>query len=357
LAKNLGDRITVWAPFNMPWSFTYLGYGVGVFPPGRASYGDFLKAAHTVNLGQGQAFRAINAASSKATVGNAYGMAPAYPKTGSEADRAAADRYHAMNNVYFLETAIHGRYPKAFVGEIPYETMGFHPGDDRIMKVPLDWIGFHYYTCRIVSDAKGASRPGSAGSFGTEIEDTSGGRDPYTQFSAVMPTEGPAVERLDAGFSELPDFSPSCPGSEQMGAVLLALAEKLHDNNPYFHPMYAGQMLKPPHAVARLAYTPAMHINPNNHALDSGRASSTLEKEAVAEIGAMFGWRESLGHLCGGGTMANLEALWVAGQDQSSIKRRRLFRGSREQISTRERKERCNQASVERRLTKMRREL
>ena len=33
LAKNLGDRITVWAPFNMPWTFTYYGYGVGVFRP------------------------------------------------------------------------------------------------------------------------------------------------------------------------------------------------------------------------------------------------------------------------------------------------------------------------------------
>jgi glutamate/tyrosine decarboxylase-like PLP-dependent enzyme len=28
----------------------------------------------------------------------------------------------------------------------------------------------------------------------------------------------------------------------------------------------------------------------------------------------MFGWANFLGHLCGGGTMANLEALWVAGQ-------------------------------------------
>ena len=35
LAKHLGDRITVWAPFNMPWSFTYMGYGVGAFPPCR----------------------------------------------------------------------------------------------------------------------------------------------------------------------------------------------------------------------------------------------------------------------------------------------------------------------------------
>src|SRR6202453_3578362 len=57
LAKNLGDRVTVWAPFNMPWSFTYLGYGVGIFPPGRSKYTDFLKAAHTVSLAQGKAFR------------------------------------------------------------------------------------------------------------------------------------------------------------------------------------------------------------------------------------------------------------------------------------------------------------
>jgi len=201
LAKHLGDRVTVWAPFNMPWSFTYLGYGVGVFPPGRARYDDFLKAAHTVNLAQGEAFRSIKAASSKATIGSAYGMAPAYPKTDSEADRAAAARYHAMNNVFFLETAMHGKYPKAFVGETPYEAMGYRPGDEKIMQVPLDWIGFHYYTRRIVADAGGSAHQGG-GSFGTEIEeDTSGGRDPYTRFNAVMPTEGPLT---DAGLEVWP---------------------------------------------------------------------------------------------------------------------------------------------------------
>jgi glutamate/tyrosine decarboxylase-like PLP-dependent enzyme len=101
---------------------------------------------------------------------------------------------------------------------------------------------------------------------------------------------------------------------------LRATAERLHDNYPYFHPLYAGQMLKPPHPVARLAYALAMWINPNNHALDGGRATSAMEKESVAEIAAMFGWRNFLGHLCGGGTMANLEALWVAGQLQPGRK-------------------------------------
>lgn len=200
LAKHLGDRISVWAPFNMPWTVAYLGYGVGTFPPGRARYADFLKAAHTINLAQGQAFRAIKAASSKATVGSAYGMAPAYPKTDSEADRAATTRYHAMNNIYFLETAMHGRYPNAFVVPTPYEAMGFRSGDEKIMQVPLDWIGFHYYTRRIVSDAIGTSHSGAT--FGTEIEnDPSGGRDPYTRFHAEMPTEGPLT---DAGLEVWP---------------------------------------------------------------------------------------------------------------------------------------------------------
>jgi len=96
--------------------------------------------------------------------------------------------------------------------------------------------------------------------------------------------------------------------------VLKEVAERLKDNYPYGDPLYAGQMLKPPHEVARRAYEMALKINPNNHALDGGRASSAMEKEAVAELAKMIGWDAHLGHLCSGGTMANLEALWIAGQ-------------------------------------------
>ncbi len=123
-----------------------------------------------------------------------------------------------------------------------------------------------------------------------------------------------AVKRLDDGFDKLPDYESGAPGIGGLPEVLNATAERLRDNYPYFHPLYAGQMLKPPHAIARLAYALAMWINPNNHALDGGRATSEMEKEAVAEIAGMFGWKNFLGHLCGGGTMANLEALWAAGQ-------------------------------------------
>src|ERR1700737_3471448 len=128
-----------------------------------------------------------------------------------------------------------------------------------------------------------------------------------------------ALETLEAGFALPADKIPSA-ATPRFVEVLQSAAKKLQDNYPYFHPLYAGQMLKPPHPVARLAYALAMWINPNNHALDGGRATSAMEKEAVAEIAAMFGWKTFLGHLCGGGTIANLEALWVAGQVQPGKK-------------------------------------
>ncbi len=201
LAKHLGDRITVWAPFNMPWAIAFMGYAAGALPPNRTSFPDFLKAAHTLALAQAEALRAVKAASPRATVGSAYEMAPAYPKTSSPEDHAAAERYHAMNNVFFLEAAMKGRYPNAFVGEPPLEIMGYRAGDEKVLRAPLDWIGFHYYTRRIVSDATHAKSVG--GSFsGVEIESDSGGaRDPYTQIRAVMPTEGPLT---DAGLEVWP---------------------------------------------------------------------------------------------------------------------------------------------------------
>ena len=126
-----------------------------------------------------------------------------------------------------------------------------------------------------------------------------------------------ATEALEAEFGSLPAFEPAAESSADVEAIERVLEETAHrlgNNYPYFHPLYAGQMLKPPHPVARAAYALAMTINPNNHARDGGRASSEMEIEAVAEIARMCGWTEFLGHLTSSGTLANLEALWVSGQ-------------------------------------------
>jgi glutamate/tyrosine decarboxylase-like PLP-dependent enzyme len=133
----------------------------------------------------------------------------------------------------------------------------------------------------------------------------------------TLPLLAEALQTLAAGHADLPPLTtPPQPAAEAqaIAAVLQQVALRMQDNYPFAHPLYAGQMLKPPHPVARLAYALAMFVNPNNHALDGGRASSAMEREAVAGIAAMFGWGTHLGHLTGGGTMANMEALWVADQ-------------------------------------------
>lgn len=103
---------------------------------------------------------------------------------------------------------------------------------------------------------------------------------------------------------------------EKARSVIEELMSRLQDNYPFFHPVYAGQMLKPPHPIASIAYFLTQQINPNNHALDGGPATAALEREVTARLATMVGFdpATTLGHLTSSGTIANLEALWVARQ-------------------------------------------
>jgi beta-glucosidase len=151
VARTLGDRIHNWAIFNEPWVFTNLGYASATHAPGKRDFNQFLRASHNVNLAQGNAFRAIKAVTAQAKVGSAFSMSPCEPATPSDADQAAAKRHHAYNNVWFLETALHGKYPEAYVGGNPYDIMGVKAGDETAIKAPLDWIGINYYNRAIIS--------------------------------------------------------------------------------------------------------------------------------------------------------------------------------------------------------------
>ncbi|WP_031466380.1 pyridoxal phosphate-dependent decarboxylase family protein [Sciscionella sediminilitoris] len=101
-------------------------------------------------------------------------------------------------------------------------------------------------------------------------------------------------------------------GDGEFGAAFGELLARLRDNYPFFHPRYAGQMLKPPHPAAVAGQLAAMLINPNNHALDGGPATAAMEREVIAGLAVMFGFGTHLGHLTTSGTIANLEALFVA---------------------------------------------
>ena len=84
-----------------------------------------------------------------------------------------------------------------------------------------------------------------------------------------------AVTEWQAGFAPYTAHPSVHVSDEQLAGVFAEFTDRLGAGNyPYFHPDYAGQMLKPPHPVAVAGYLAAMLINPNNHALGNGRDTS-----------------------------------------------------------------------------------
>src|ERR1700730_3238878 len=128
-----------------------------------------------------------------------------------------------------------------------------------------------------------------------------------------------SYEKWASGFGPVAPHPALVVSEERFSAAFTEFADRLGNSYPFFHPRYAGQMLKPPHPAAIAGYLAAMQINPNNHTLDGGPATSHLEKEVVAQIAGMYGWETYLGHLTSSGTIANLEALFVARESHPGL--------------------------------------
>jgi len=150
VAKALGDRVTDWMIFNEPAAFVDLGYLDGTHAPGRQSLIDFLRATHVVNLAQAAGFHALKAMYPKSRVGTAYSMSACEPASDSDADKLAAERCHAITNVWFLEPALRGKYPEALTF-LPERVMKISSGDMEKVRAPLDFIGINLYYRTIAS--------------------------------------------------------------------------------------------------------------------------------------------------------------------------------------------------------------
>lgn len=157
VSRALGDRVSDWLLFNEPLTFTYEGYLDGTHAPGRNSIFDFLRASHTVNLAQGAGFHALKTTRPSARVGTALLMSACEPAADSEEDRRAAERAHAISNLWFLEPALKGRYPEA-LAFLPETVMGIRSGDFDKMRVPLDFIGINLYYRTIASAPSAVER-------------------------------------------------------------------------------------------------------------------------------------------------------------------------------------------------------
>ena len=181
VAQVLGDRVTDWILFNEPSAFVDLGYLEGTHAPGRKSLLDFLRATHVVNLAQGDGFRALKAARPAARVGSVFNMSSCEPATNSEGDRLAAERAHAIINVWFLDPALRGRYPEALTF-LPETAMGIKSGDMEKTRAPLDFIGINLYYRTIASATPTMERAAHAQEWLFPVKMDGGHEGPKTDF-------------------------------------------------------------------------------------------------------------------------------------------------------------------------------
>ena len=153
IADKLGDRVKHWMVFNEPFVFCIIGYLLGIHAPGRAEPAAAIRATHVVNMAQGLAARALREGRHKpAAVGTAFSMSPVHPLVkDSEGDQAAAERWHRFFNVWFLETALTGRYPKIYLDGSQDARIGIQPGDMDAIKTKFDFIGINLYVRSVVT--------------------------------------------------------------------------------------------------------------------------------------------------------------------------------------------------------------
>ncbi|MGW7582532.1 pyridoxal phosphate-dependent decarboxylase family protein [Kitasatospora sp. NPDC054768] len=134
-----------------------------------------------------------------------------------------------------------------------------------------------------------------------------------------LPRAAEVAERWGERFGPLRPHPSHLVDEADFAAAFERFAKRLEHNYPFFHPRYAGQMVKPPHPAAVVGYLTAMRFNPNNHAYEGGPATNDMERECVAQLAAMFALPAHVGHLTSSGTIANLEALYVARQSHPGL--------------------------------------
>jgi beta-glucosidase len=154
--EALGDRVPMWITLNEPWCSAFLGYGTGVHAPGRSSDADCAAAGHTLLLAHGLAVQRFRARGLAGAIGITENVSSVTPATTSDADRAAASRYDAFMNRWFLDPIFRGAYPEELAQAWGALLPSFSADEMAAVTSPIDFLGLNYYTRAVVRDDPGA---------------------------------------------------------------------------------------------------------------------------------------------------------------------------------------------------------
>ncbi len=160
LGARLGDRVRDWITLNEPWVFAFLGYADGIHAPGRQDAPDGFRAAHHAHLAHRAATAALRDASPWARVGITLSLQHVEPASSAGDDVAAAERFDAATNRWFLDPAFGRPYPLDVPGmrQLVPDDLDL---DEIADGTRPDFLGVNYYTRHLVAADPGAGPLGA----------------------------------------------------------------------------------------------------------------------------------------------------------------------------------------------------
>jgi beta-glucosidase len=145
MVDELGDRLSMWATFNEPWCYAYLGHASGVHAPGLMDPHAAVTVAHHELLAHGLAVQAMRARCSDLRLGIVLNAQP----IGAEGEPAApADQLRLIDGIqnrWWLDALLTGRYPSDLLASYGELADAVQAGDLEVIAQPLDWLGLNYY--------------------------------------------------------------------------------------------------------------------------------------------------------------------------------------------------------------------
>ncbi|QIG51130.1 beta-glucosidase [Nordella sp. HKS 07] len=152
VSRALTDRVQQWTTLNEPWTFCWSGYATGEDAPGlKDGAKGGLSASHHALLAHGLAVPAIRANVEGADIGIVLDLNTVIPASDKAADVAAAGRFEAAQNRWFLDALFKGRYPETMLDLCGGMLPEIRAGDSEIIAAPLDYLGVNIYRRSIMA--------------------------------------------------------------------------------------------------------------------------------------------------------------------------------------------------------------
>ena len=186
--ERFGDRVKHWITLNEPWVVSVLGYGHGVFAPGRKSNSEPYLAAHHLLVSHAKAVDLYKTkyAYQNGTIGITNNCDWREPLTDKQEDKEAAERALLFFLGWFADPIYKGDYPEVMRKRLGERLPKFTGEEKALLLGSSDFFGLNHYTTTYAAEQTGEEQGDIKGNGGiSEDQGVSLSQDPNWTLTAM----------------------------------------------------------------------------------------------------------------------------------------------------------------------------